>query len=61
MLISLIIALLSTFLWVNVTIADVLNHQPYDADKAVKFAKIKTVLVTIAALFWAIVIRYDGI
>lgn len=61
MLISLIIALLSTFLWVNVTIADVLNHQPSDADKAVKFAKIKTVLVTIAALFWAIVIRYGGI
>lgn len=60
MLISLFIALLSTFLWLNITIAEIVNSRtnPYANDNGVKNAKYKTCLSFVMALFWAIVIRY---
>lgn len=62
MLISLIIALLATFLWLNVTIADAVNRaHGENADNAVKAAQVKTSLAAIMAIFWAIVIKYGGI
>ena len=61
MLFCLIIALLSSLLWVNVTIADIINHSKMDSKQSLNAAKVKTALVAIAALFWAIVIRYGGI
>lgn len=60
MLFCLIIALLSTILWINVTIADILSKDRSDTAR-ITFARNKTALSAIAALFWAIVIRYGGI
>lgn len=61
MLICLIIAFLSTFIWVNVTVADIVNGKNRDASQTINAARAKTALAAIAALFWAIVIRYAWI
>ena len=60
MLFCLIIALLSTFLWLNITIADTVNKARDNENTAAATTKVKTVLATIMAVFWGIVIRYGG-
>ena len=60
----LVVALLATFIWINVTIADSINAKitPYSNkerdEEDRKRAKLKTYLVIIMALFWAAVIRF---
>lgn len=59
MLVCLFIALLATFLWINITIAETVNTKNMAVnDNSVKLSKVKTYLVIIMALFWAIVFRY---
>lgn len=58
MLICLIIAILATLIWINVTVAEIANGKNIEASHVIKTARVKTALVAIAALFWAIVIRY---
>ena len=62
MLICLIIAILATVVWINITVSEVVNAKinPYTADNETdkKRAVIKNYLALIMALFWAIVIRY---
>ena len=60
MLFCLIIALLSTFLWLNITIADTVN-KVRENEKAAAVTKVKTVLAVIMAVFWGIVIRYGAL
>ena len=59
MLFSLIVAILATMLWLNITISDVVNRTQ-GADTGIKSAKVKTVLAVIMAVFWGIVIRYGS-
>ena len=60
----LVVALLATFIWINVTVADCINAKitPYGNkerdEEDGKRAKLKTYLVIIMALFWAAVIRF---
>lgn len=62
MLLCLFIAILSTLIWVNITVAEILNAKlnPYketdDSDK--KRTVLKNYLTIIMALFWAIVFRF---
>lgn len=61
MLICLFIALLATFIWVNILIAESVTARvnPYsNAEEDKKRAILKNYLVLIMALFWAIVLRY---
>jgi hypothetical protein len=61
MLFCLIIAFLSTFLWLNITIADTVNKARGNDDTvATATSKVKTALAVIMAIFWGIVIRYGG-
>lgn len=61
----LVVALLATFLWINVTVADCISARlnPYGNkerdEEDNKRAKLKTYLVIIMALFWAAVIRFS--
>jgi hypothetical protein len=62
MLLCLFIAILSTLIWVNITVAEILSAKlnPYketdDSDK--KRTVLKNYLTIIMALFWAIVFRF---
>lgn len=62
MLFCLIIAFLSTFLWLNITIADTVNKARGNDDTVTTATstKAKTALVAIMAIFWGIVIRYGS-
>lgn len=59
MLFCLIVAILATMLWLNVTITEIVNKSQ-SADNGIKYAKVKTALAAIMAVFWGIVIRYGG-
>ena len=62
MLLCLFIAIFSTLIWVNITVAEILSAKlnPYketdDSDK--KRTVLKNYLTIIMALFWAIVLRF---
>lgn len=62
MLLCLFIAILSTLIWANITVAEILSAKlnPYketdDSDK--KRTVLKNYLTIIMALFWAIVFRF---
>lgn len=62
MLLCLFIAIFSTLIWVNITVAEILSTKlnPYketdDSDK--KRTVLKNYLTIIMALFWAIVFRF---
>ena len=59
MLFCLIIAILATVLWLNITITDIANKSQ-GVDAGIKSAKVKTALAAIMAVFWGIVIRYGS-
>ena len=66
MIFCLIIALLSTLIYLNLLLSDLINmrinpnYAPSNNDEnAVIIAKIKYVLLIIMAIFWSIIIKYN--
>ena len=60
MFVCLFIALFSTFIWINFTVAEIVNGKFGSDDRFAidNRAKIKTYLVLIMAIFWSIVLLF---
>ena len=58
MLGSLFVAIISSLLWLNIVFTEITNAKLSSFSEDEKRDKIKLYLILIAAIFWAIVIRY---
>lgn len=57
----LVFALLCTFIYINLTVVDIINTRAYsanDQEQAVLISKIKYVLLILMAFSWGAVIRF---